>query len=143
MKPWIMLRVASVITFFYFAGHTLGMPWTPAVGPQEVILLESMKSHHFDAMGSSRTYWDFYYGFGLVISGYLLVQAAVLWQLASRAKADPVGVRSIIASFFVSFLVNAILVWKFFFTVPLVMAIAIVICLGGAFASAAERDALT
>ncbi len=77
-----------------------------------------MKSHHFDAMGFSRTYWDFYYGFGLVISGYLLVQAVVLWQLASRAKADSVRVRPIIASFFVSFLVNAILVWKYFFTVP-------------------------
>ena len=38
MKPWIMLRVASVITFLYFAGHMLGMPWTPAVGPQEVTL---------------------------------------------------------------------------------------------------------
>jgi hypothetical protein len=38
-----------------------------------------MKSHHFDAMGFSRTYWDFYYGFGLVISGYLLVQAVMLW----------------------------------------------------------------
>ncbi len=113
-----MLRVASVITFLYFAGHTLGIPWTPAVGPQEVTLLESMKSHHFDAMGFSRTYWDFYYGFGLVISGYLLVQAVVLWQLASRAKADSVRVRPIIASFFVSFLVNAILVWKYFFTVP-------------------------
>jgi hypothetical protein len=71
VEPWIMLRVASVITFLYFAGHTLGIPWTPAVGPQEVTLLESMKSHHFDAMGFSRTYWNFYYGFGLVISGYL------------------------------------------------------------------------
>ena len=139
VKSWIMLRVASVITFLYFAGHTLGIPWTPAVGPQEVTLLASMKSHHFDAMGFSRTYWDFYYGFGLVISGYLLVQAVVLWQLASRAKADPVGVRPIIASFFVSFLVNAILVWKYFFTVPLVMAIAIAISLGIALVSAGPK----
>jgi hypothetical protein len=91
-----VLLVASVITFLYFVGHTLGMPWTPVVGPQEVTLLESIKSHRFDAMGFSRTYWDFYYGFGLVISGYLLVQAVVLWQLASRAKTDSVGVRPII-----------------------------------------------
>jgi hypothetical protein len=89
-----------------------------------------------DAYWALGTYWDFYYGFGLVISGFLLVQAVVLWQLALRAKADPVGVRPIIASFFVSFLVNTILVWKFFFVVPLVMAIAITICLGVAFVSA-------
>jgi hypothetical protein len=82
---------------------------------------------------------DFYYGVGLVICGYLLVQAVVLWQLASRAKADPVGVRPIIASFFVSFLVNSILVWKYFFTVPLVMAIAIAISLGIALVSAGPK----
>jgi hypothetical protein len=26
VEPWIMLRVASVITFLYFVGHTLGIP---------------------------------------------------------------------------------------------------------------------
>jgi hypothetical protein len=139
MRPSILLRVASIITLLYFAAHTAGMPWTPAVGLQEAALLESMKSLRFDAMGYSRTYWDFYIGFGLAISGFLLVQVVVLWQLASRAKADPVGVRPIIASFFVSFLVNAILVWRFFFTAPLVLAIAIAICLGTAFASARSR----
>jgi hypothetical protein len=137
-----MLRVAAVITFLYFAGHTSGVPWTPSVGPQETALLQSMKSVRFDAMGFSRTYWDFYIGFGLAISGFLLLQAVVLWQLASRAKADPMAIRPIIASFFVSFVVNAILVWMFFFTAPLVLAIAIAIFLGLAF-YAAGRSANT
>ena len=139
MRPSNLLRVSSIITLIYFAAHTAGMPWTPAVGPHEAALLESMKSLRFDAMGYSRTYWDFYIGFGLAISGFLLVQAVVLWQLASRAKADSVGVRPIIASFFMSFVVNAILVRMFFFTAPLVLAIAIAICLGAAFVSARSR----
>jgi hypothetical protein len=74
MKAPLLLRIAAVITFLYFAGHTAGMPWTPAVGPAELPVLEAMKSHSFNAEGFTRTYWDFYFGFGAIISGYLLVQ---------------------------------------------------------------------
>jgi hypothetical protein len=105
------------------------MPWTPAQGPQEMAMLEAIKSHRFDALGAQRTYWDFYFGFGVAISAYLLVQAFVLWQVAGLAKTIGTQVRPIIASFLVAFLVNAIVVWKYFFAVPLVMAIAIAISL--------------
>ena len=33
MKAPLLLRISAVITFLYFAGHTAGIPWTPAVGP--------------------------------------------------------------------------------------------------------------
>jgi hypothetical protein len=135
VKQSILLRIASAITLLYFAGHTLGMPWTPSRGPEEITLLEAMKSHRFNLMGSVRTYWDFYFGFGILISVYLLVQAVVLWQLATLAKTDAVRVRPFVASFFISYVANAILVWKFFFALPLVMAIAIAICLAWAFIS--------
>lgn len=46
------------------------------------------------------------------------------------AKADAARLRPIVASFFVAFLVNAVLGWRFFFAVPVVMAVAIAICLG-------------
>jgi hypothetical protein len=129
MNPVLFLRIASVITLLYFVGHTAGMPWTPVQGPQEMAVLEAMKSHRFDALGAQRTYWDFYFGFGVAISAYLLVQAVVLWQVAGLAKTIGTQVRPIIASFLVAFLVNAIVVWKYFFAVPLVMAIAIAISL--------------
>ena len=129
MNPVLFLRIASVITLLYCVGHTAGMPWTPAQGPQEMAVLEAMKSHRFDALGAQRTYWDFYFGFGVAISVYLLVQAVVLWQVAGLAKTIGTQVRPIIASFLVAFLVNAIVVWKYFFALPLVMAIAIAISL--------------
>ena len=135
MKSWMLLRIAAVLTLLYCAGHTMGMPWTPSTGPQEVAAIEEMKSSRFDVMGSARTYWDFYFGFGAIISGYLAAQAVVLWQLAALAKHDWVRVRPIVAVFFVSFVVNAILVSMFFFVVPLVLAIAIALCLGFALMS--------
>jgi hypothetical protein len=104
------------------------MPWTPAEGQAEMAVIEAMKSHRFDVLGVQRTYWDFYFGFGVIISVYLLVQAVVLWQLAGLAKRGT-QVRSIVAAFLVAFVVNAILVWKYFFTIPVIMIIAIALCL--------------
>ena len=136
MKPTIFLRIASIITLLFFAGHTSGIPWTPAVGPDELPVLEAMKSHSFDVIGSTRTYWDFYFGWGLIISLYTLVQAVVLWQLGSLAKTDALRVRPIVASFFVAFVVNAVLAWKYFFVISVVMSVAISVCLALAFITA-------
>jgi len=129
MKSSTFLRIASVITFLYFAGHTASIPWTPAVGPGEAPVLEAMKAHSFNVLGSNRTYWDLYFGFGVIISGYLLVQAVVLWQLGSLAKREAAQVRAIVASFLVAFIVNAFLSWKYFFAIPLINAILISVCL--------------
>jgi hypothetical protein len=136
MKPSLLLRIAAVITLLYCAGHTIGMPWTPATGPQEAAVLAAMKSTRFDAMGSARTYWDFYFGFGVAISFYLALQAVVLWQLAALASGDASRVRPIIAAFFAAFVANAIVVWTFFFALPLILATAIAICLALAFLAA-------
>ena len=133
MKSSTFLRIASVITLLYCAGHTAGMPWTPATGPAEQPLLEAMKAHSFDALGSQRTYWDFYFGFGVIISVYLLVQAVVLWQLGSLARTQASQLRPITAAFFVGFMVNAFLAWKYFFAIPVIMTVAICVCIGLAF----------
>ncbi len=139
LRPSILLRIASVLTLLYCAGHASGMPWTPVQGAGEVAVLEAMKSQRFEIAGVTRTYWDFYYGFGVAIIGYLLVQAVVLWQLGGLAKTEAVSVRPIIASLCVGFLVNAVIVWRFFFAIPLVMAAAITLSLGLAFFAAGRR----
>jgi hypothetical protein len=139
MKPSLLLRIAAIITLLFFAGHTSGIPWTPAVGPGELPVIEAMKSHSFEALGSTRTYWDYYFGFGVIISLYLLLQAVVLWQIAALAKHDAVRLRPIIASFFVAFCVNALLAFKFFFFIPVVMSVVIAIVLALAFYAAGRR----
>ena len=128
-----MLRIAAVLTLLYCVGHTSGIPWTPSLRPQDLAVLEAMKADRFDVAGSTRSYWDFYYGFGLAITGYLAVQAVVLWQLAPLAKTAALQVRPIIAAFVIAFVVNAIIVWMYFFIIPLLFAVAIVLCLAAAF----------
>jgi len=129
MKAFHFLRIAAVVTLLYFAGHTAGMPWTPYTDPEALAIIEAMKNHSFEAEGLKGTYWDFYFGFGIIISLFLFVQAAVLWQVASLARTDAIRVRPIIVSFLIAFIINAALAWKYFFAVPVVMSGVIALCL--------------
>jgi hypothetical protein len=136
MKTSTLLKVAAVIMFLYFAGHTAGVPWTPGEAPSDMAVIDAMKGDHFPVIGVSRSYWDFYFGFGLIISVMQLFQAVVLWQLGSLAKTDAARLRPIIGVFAASLVLNAILSWMYFFPIPLVMAILISICLILAYVSA-------
>jgi hypothetical protein len=128
MKITVLLRIAAAITFVFALGHTLGgvESWSPQ-GDTEV--LREMRSFRFDAMGVSRTYWDFYVGFGFFIGVCLLLQATVLWQLGSIAKQNALQVRSLVRSFVVAYLVFAVLAWRFIFAIPVIFSTAIAVCL--------------
>ena len=39
-----------------------------------------MKTFHFNAMGSDRTYWGFFTGYGLMVVVTAVLLAVVLWQ---------------------------------------------------------------
>jgi hypothetical protein len=94
-----------------------------------------MKSNQFDVMGATRSFWDFFIGFGLTISVSSLVQAVVFWQLADLAKTEPRRIRPIIAAFLFANLGFAVLAWRYFFMPPLVGAVLITIALGLAYSS--------
>ena len=117
MSSALWLRVASVVSLLFAAGHTLGgrKSWS-FTGEKEV--LEPMRTFRFEAFGVSRTYMDFYRGFGFTLSVYLLLQAVLLWQVAPLTQSDPVHARPVIVSFLVASIVSGVLTWKFIFPVP-------------------------
>ena len=137
MKASTWLRIASVLTLIHFAGHTFdGMLSEPRHGVGEIILRQAMKSYRLDVMGRTRSYWDFYYGFGLYASAALLLTAVLMWQLSMMVKTSPEKARPFIATLFIAFVAFAVLDWFYFFTIPLVFTIAVALCLGMAFVSA-------
>ncbi len=142
MKAFHSLRIAAVVTLLYCAGHTAGMPWTPYTDAEGTSVLDAMKSHHFAAQGFKGAYWDIYFGFGIVISLYMLVLAVALWQVAALAKAEPARVRPVVATFLIAFIINTALAWKYFFVVPVVMSGVIAMCLGAAFVQAGREGRL-
>jgi hypothetical protein len=138
MRTSLLLRIASILTLLLAAGHTAGglSFWSPA-GETEV--LRAMRSFHFDAGGASRTYLDFYLGFGFIISVYLLMQAVAFWQVASIAKSDARCVRPLIGSFLLASVASVVLSWRFIFVLPVISFTAVAVCLGLAFYASGKR----
>jgi hypothetical protein len=133
MKPHVPLRIASVIAALLFAGHTIGMPWTPVKTARGMALVEEMKAYRFDVMGFTRGYWDFYIGFGLSISACLLAVSLLIWQLGGLTrKTAPSLARPMIAVMLLLFVALSVLNAMYFFTAPLVLTVPAVLCLAWA-----------
>ena len=89
---------------------------------------------------ASRSYWDFYLGFGLTLSVFQLLESVVLWLLAGLTVEAPARARTFIVAFFVANAAQLILVLRFFFLPPLVLSAALTLCLFLAAWTVQQRD---
>jgi len=129
MKASMFYRIAAVLLVLFDAGHTSGFPWSdPAWG----VDLGSMRSTHFYIMGFSRTYWDFYVGFALFVSVFLLLAVVLAWQLGSLPPESLALMRGTAWTFALCFAAISVLAWKYFFILPIVFSIAVTLCLTAA-----------
>jgi hypothetical protein len=134
VKPTTFLRIASVLTLIHCAGHTVGGVFgKPSNGAEEIAVIETMKSHVFNVMGSMRTYWDFFFGYGMIGSINMLIQGILFWMLASYVKANPGAVRMAAALFCINFVGTSIIAFRYFFVAPGVMEVLIAVCLAAAY----------
>lgn len=129
MSQRVYIRIASVITVIFAAGHLMGATesWSP---PGETAVLQSMRAFEFDAMGSTRSYADFYVGFGLYIGVLLIAQAVLLWQLGALATVDERRVRPMVAALLIASVAGTVVSWQFIFLLPALFSAATGLCLG-------------
>ena len=79
-----LYRIGAALIVLLDFGHSSGYPWSdPAWG----VDLHAIQSSHFNVLGSSRTYWYFYVGFGLSVSVLLLLPA--IHRLATWQRISP------------------------------------------------------
>lgn len=138
----LFLRIASGLSFFHCIGHTIGGVFSVDAPPgtKEGAVVAAMKSNQFDVMAATRSYWDFFIGYGLTISVSELLLAVLFWQLADFAKSDPRRLRPIIATFLLANLAFTILAWRYFFIPPLLVDLLITIALGLAYLRAGRKE---
>ncbi len=140
MKPTIFLRVASILTLIHAVLHTIGgVLGKPKNGAPEIAVIETMKAHQFLVMGSQRTYWDFFFGYGLILSVYLLMQAVLLWQLGEIVKKEPQLIRPLLATFILAFTGSAIIAGLYFFAAPVITEAIIAISVAAAYVTAGAK----
>jgi hypothetical protein len=111
-------RVTSGLTWFFAMAHTAGMLKREVRGPDEKALLDHMRRYHFEIMGFTRTYWDFFFGFGLFLTAALVVVALLSWKLGATSEEDPALARQLGWPLLVGQVVFAVLSWKYFFLAP-------------------------
>ena len=140
MTTTLMLRIASSISLLFAAGHSMGglQKWSP-MGDNAV--LTAMTDAHFNIMGVSRSYLDLFLGLGWSISVTLLLQAVLLWQMASLARTNAAQVRPMIVTFMLATLASGIIAWVFIFPVPALFCAALLIALAAAYWTARNAPA--
>src|SRR4029077_6140150 len=129
MKASMFYRIAAVLLLLFAAGHTSGFPWSD---PTWAVDLGSMRSTHFYIMGFSRTYWDFYVGFGLFVSVFLLLAVVLAWQLGGLPPETLALMRGTAWAFALCFAAITVLSWKYLFIIPIVFSIVTTLCLTAA-----------
>ena len=129
MRASTLYRISAVLLLLFDAGHTSGFPWSD---PKWGVDLGSMRSTHFYLMGFSRTYWDFYIGFGLFVSVFLLLAVILAWQLGRLPPESLALMRGTAWTFALCFAAITVLSWKYFFMIPIVFSIVTTSCLTAA-----------
>jgi hypothetical protein len=128
--PAVFLKLASIVALLQFAGHGwLFVFASPKHGAEEVAVIEAMKTHRFDFLGSMRSYWDFYFGYGIEAAFVCLIEAVLFWQLAAIAGTNRAAVRPIVALFLLANVGHMFLVGRYFFLTPMVIDGAVAACL--------------
>ncbi|HWM70363.1 MAG TPA: hypothetical protein VNO35_27565 [Steroidobacteraceae bacterium] len=128
MTTTLWLRISAAVAMLLAIGHTLGgrKYWSP-MGENPV--LQAMRDSHFDVMGASRSYFDFYMAFGYSLSVALVMQAILLWQLAGLASAQPARVRGMVTAIAVAVVVSGVIAWRLIFPVPALFSLVLAACL--------------
>jgi hypothetical protein len=138
MKCSLFYRTAAILLLLFAVLHTHGFTHTdPRWGVDA--LVASMRSIHFDALGSSRTYWDFYLGFGYSISALFVFSAVLAWQLASLPAETLARLRGVLWAFALCYAAITAIAWGYLFILPVVFSLIVTLCLAAGAWLAAKR----
>ena len=129
MRSALLYRIASVLIFLFAVGHTVGFR-KPAEEGEGRSVGSLMQTVHLKVQGFDRTFWDFYVGFGLFVTVFLLLAAVLSWQLGGVSAE---GLRSIPGAatwgLAICFVLVTILSWRYFFAAPGIFSTVIAVCL--------------
>jgi hypothetical protein len=130
MKPWIWYRALAVIMALFTLGHTVGTMHAVTTAPEEAAVIAGMQGYRVPVMGFLRTYWEFYRGFSVSITVLLATLAVIAWQLATLSRRNPREALPLGLTLLLACVGQAIVSVVYFFTAPIVMSVAAVVCAG-------------
>jgi hypothetical protein len=131
MRASLLYRISSALLVLFALGHTIGFRRVdPSWNADGVV--SGMQSVSFDVQGLHRSYWDFFSGFGLFVSVFLVFAAILAWQFGSMSREALSVIPVERCSFAICFVLIAVLTWRYFFVVPGVFSTLVALGLVGA-----------
>jgi hypothetical protein len=109
-----LLRVAAGFTALFGVGHSYGATHPTTEGARGAVML-AMQSVSFDVFGSTRTYWDFYEGYGYTLIAVAFFLTALLSLFSLRPIAQVRDIAFVTAGVQLAL---AVLAFKYFFWAP-------------------------
>lgn len=131
MGASLLYRISSGLLVLFALGHTIGFR---RVDPRWNVdgVVNGMRSVSFDVQGLHRSYWDFFSGFGLFVSVFLVFAAILAWQFGSMSRERLSAIPIQRWSFAICFVFIAVLTWRYFFAAPGVFSTLVALGLVGA-----------
>jgi len=125
------LRLATYLLLVYAFVHTAGaLLNTPSFSPAADTVLASMRAVRFPVQGVERTWFNFWFGFGLIDSVFFIASAAIAWFLGGRPPAERRALRAITWILFLSYAASIVIILQDFFAGPLLFSSLITACFG-------------
>lgn len=78
-------------------------------------MLRAMREVPFEVGGATRSYWHFYFGFGVHIGVLLTLLAVLLWQLGSIGADDVARIRPMLVAICAAFAIGTAVLWVYIF----------------------------
>src|SRR6476620_10567932 len=113
MKASLLYRISSILLVLFALGHSVGFRQVDPKWRADNVV-NGMRSVSFEVQRFNRTYWDFYIGFGLFVTVFLLFAAVLAWRFGSMSP-DVLSAMTVERwSFALCFVVIAGLSWRYF-----------------------------
>jgi len=119
MKLATLFRIAALVALLQFIGHSsLLLTYEPKHGPEELAVVEAMRTHYFSFSGYVRSYWDMYFGYGLFSAFNCLIEALLFWFIAPFADGAGRRIVPVAAVFLFANAGYTALIARYFFALP-------------------------
>jgi hypothetical protein len=132
-------KISSALLLLFSILHTYGMFKPPAQGAARELVSSVMRTVHFSVMEARRSFWDLYFGFGLLFTVFLLFSAVVAWQFSMLDRKTLHLVRMAAWGFAASHAGVAVLCVLYFFLAPAILSAVIALCLTAAAAGSTRE----
>jgi hypothetical protein len=129
MTARLPYRIAAVVLLLFAAGHTVGFLSFRPASAEGLAVYDAMNKVSFDFNGALRSYAEFYVGFGLQVSAYLIFSAFLAWHLGWLAANQPRAIGLLAWAFAAVQLAVLVLSVLYFFLIPTVLSAVILVCL--------------